>query len=217
MRSAVLEGACPVFMANSWRLHQVFTELVDPDPNMQTKKIIRIFIVTAGILAIPLVAMQFTSEVNWTLSDFAIMGALLTGTGFMYELAMMTAHSLVHRLAIAIAVGAALFVTWVNLAVGIIGDNNPANLLFIGVIVVGIIGALLSRFQPRGLARTAFAMAACQALIPAIALIVWPSDFSPGVARVFLLNGCFALLFIGAGLLFLQVARKAAHPDRALA
>jgi uncharacterized membrane protein len=53
---------------------------------MRNKNIIRIALVTAAILAIPLVAMQFTDEVDWGLSDFIIIGALLLGTGLMYEL-----------------------------------------------------------------------------------------------------------------------------------
>jgi hypothetical protein len=38
------------------------------------------------LLLIPWVAMQYTSEVNWTLFDFAIMAAILLGSGFVCEL-----------------------------------------------------------------------------------------------------------------------------------
>mgnify|MGYP000483516586 CR=1 FL=1 len=48
---------------------------------IQSKRLSIIFIVTMSILLIPLIAMQFTNEVNWSLFDFLIAGALLIGTG----------------------------------------------------------------------------------------------------------------------------------------
>src|SRR5688572_15513319 len=44
---------------------------------MQNKNIFLIVLATAFILLIPLIAMQFTDEVNWNLTDFVIIGALL--------------------------------------------------------------------------------------------------------------------------------------------
>ena len=40
---------------------------------MQNKNIIRITLTTAFILLLPLLAMQFTDEVNWNLTDFAVL------------------------------------------------------------------------------------------------------------------------------------------------
>jgi hypothetical protein len=37
------------------------------------------------LLLIPLVAMQFTNQVDWSTSDFLIMGILLLGTGLIIE------------------------------------------------------------------------------------------------------------------------------------
>ena len=44
-------------------------------------------IIVAFILLVPLVAMQFTDEVVWTLSDFVVAGVLLFGSVLVYELA----------------------------------------------------------------------------------------------------------------------------------
>ena len=48
----------------------------------------RLFIIlfsTGLLLLIPLIAMQFTDQVNWSLSDFAVMGVLLISTGLICE------------------------------------------------------------------------------------------------------------------------------------
>jgi hypothetical protein len=126
----------------------------------------------ALILLLPLLAMQFTTEVAWDFADFMIFGALLAGAGGAYELAMRVSGHRAYRAAIAVALAAAFILIWVNLAVGIIGDEgNPANLMYVGVLAVGIIGASITRGQPRGMARTLSVMAFAQGLVPVIALL----------------------------------------------
>jgi predicted membrane channel-forming protein YqfA (hemolysin III family) len=53
---------------------------------MQNKRRIIIFVGLALLLLIPFFAMQFTYEVNWTLSDFLVAGVLLFVTGLLIEL-----------------------------------------------------------------------------------------------------------------------------------
>ena len=53
---------------------------------MKSKRLQFIGFTILLLLLIPLVAMQFTSEVNWTLSDFVVGGMLLFGTGIICEL-----------------------------------------------------------------------------------------------------------------------------------
>ena len=166
---------------------------------------------TAAILLAPLVAMQFTDEVNWGLLDFIVMGILLFGTGLTYVLISRISESIVYRTAVGVAVVAGLLLIWLNLAVGIIGsEDNPANLMYIGVLAVGIIGAIIARFQPRGMARTMFATALAQILVPVIVLIIWRSSLeeSPGIVGVFGLNAFFAALFVVSALLFRSVSRR---------
>ncbi|MBD1919520.1 hypothetical protein H6F77_00070 [Microcoleus sp. FACHB-831] len=81
-------------------------------------------------------------------------------------------NSTAYRSAIGIAIAAALILVWLSLGVGIIGkDGDPANLMYFGVLAVGIIGAIIARLQPYGMARTLFATAFAQALVTAIALL----------------------------------------------
>ena len=80
-----------------------------------------IFAVIAGLLLIPLIAMQFTDEVNWSISDFVIMGFLLSGTGLLCELAIRKVTKTKHRIILCAAVVGVFLVVWGELAVGIFG------------------------------------------------------------------------------------------------
>ena len=73
---------------------------------------------TVAILLVPLIAMQFTSEVNWRLSDFIIMGILIFGFGSLF---IMTARRVDResRLLVGLAILAAFMYIWTELAVGI--------------------------------------------------------------------------------------------------
>ncbi len=88
---------------------------------MQNKRLIGIVLTVALLLLIPLIAMQFTEEVNWTLFDFVVMGILLLGTGLMCELVLRRVKKIGHRIAICGALLLALLIIWAELAVGVFG------------------------------------------------------------------------------------------------
>ena len=88
---------------------------------IQNKRLIGIVITVVFLLLIPFIAMQFTDEVKWALSDFVVMGVLLPGTGLMCELVMRKVKKIEHRIALCVALLAALFLIWAELAVGIFG------------------------------------------------------------------------------------------------
>lgn len=174
-------------------------------------------IATASILMVPLVAMQFTGEVNWSPFDFIVMGILLFGSGLTYVLISRISESIAYRTAVGVAVVAGLLLIWVNLAVGIIGsEDNPANVLYLGVLLVGFIGAGIARFRPRGMVRALFVTALAQMLVPVIALFIWRPSFDdpPGIVGVFMLNAFFAALFVVSGLLFGRAAQH--YPEQSL-
>lgn len=87
----------------------------------KNKRLTGILLTVALLLLIPLIAMQFTNEVNWTLADFIVMGALLLGTGLMCELVLRKVNKVKHRIAICGALLIALVLIWIELAVGIFG------------------------------------------------------------------------------------------------
>ena len=185
---------------------------------MQNKNIIRITLATAFILLLPLLAMQFTDEVVWDLTDFAVAGALLFGAGLTYELVARKAGNIAYRAAVGLAVAAAFILIWVNLAVGLIGsEDNSANLIYVGVLAVGIIGAIIARLQSHGMARALFATALAQALIAVIALIAGMAQY-PGssVSEIVNLNVFFVALWVGSALLFRRASATGSKRNRRL-
>lgn len=84
---------------------------------MRNHGIAWIALATALILLIPLVAMQYTSDVNWTAGDFAVAGVLLFGTGSAFVLATRILPQ--HRALVAAVLAAGFVYLWAELAVGV--------------------------------------------------------------------------------------------------
>ncbi|WKK74737.1 hypothetical protein QYS49_24025 [Marivirga salinae] len=89
---------------------------------MENKRLFLILLSAVILLLIPLIAMQFTNEVDWDFTDFMIMGILLFGTGLWCELVMREVKPIKTRLIICGAILFALFLIWAELAVGIFGS-----------------------------------------------------------------------------------------------
>jgi hypothetical protein len=135
-----------------------------------------IFWVAAALaLLTPLVAMRFTDEVNWTTFDFAFAAGMLGSVGLGLELAFRRSRSPAYRLATALALAAGFLIVWITGAVGIVGsERDDANLLFLGVLIVALLGALVARFRSAGMAWAMIAAAVAQLLVPPVAWVVWP-------------------------------------------
>jgi hypothetical protein len=88
---------------------------------MKNKRLTGIVLTIALLLFIPLIAMQFTDEVNWTLSDFVTAGILLLGTGLMCDFVMRKVTKTEHRIGIIAVILVVLILIWAELAVGLFG------------------------------------------------------------------------------------------------
>ncbi|HEX6981370.1 MAG TPA: hypothetical protein VF181_01285 [Balneolaceae bacterium] len=114
-----------------------------------------------------------------------------------------------YKFAVALALAAALFPFYVELAVGVIDPpGGPIIWMELGVLVVGIIGAIIARFRPSGMARALFATALAQTLVAVIALIVLPAHPASPPIEILGVNGLFVALFVGSALLFQYAARE---------
>ncbi len=90
-----------------------------PTPPSLGKSLRIVALVTAAILMIPLVAMQFTTEVNWTASDFVAAGILIGFTGLVMTLALRKFRTPRGRLVAIGMIGLSFLYLWAEMAVGI--------------------------------------------------------------------------------------------------
>ena len=94
---------------------------------MKNKRPLIIIVIVGILLLIPLVAMQFTNEVNWDLADFAVMGVLLLSTGFACEFVLRKVTSTKNRILLCGIILTILLIVWAELAVGIFGTPLAGN------------------------------------------------------------------------------------------
>lgn len=87
----------------------------------QNKRLIAILFSIAALLLVPLIAMQFTAEVQWTLLDFVAAGSLLVAGGLTLELLLRRVKGRNKRALLIIVLMIFLLLVWVELAVGIFG------------------------------------------------------------------------------------------------
>jgi len=87
----------------------------------ENKRLLGIVLTAALLLLLPLLAMQFTDDVDWGPLDFAIMGILLFGTGLMCEFVLRKIKNNGYRIALVGAILIVFFLIWAELAVGIFG------------------------------------------------------------------------------------------------
>jgi len=149
-------------------------------------------------LLLPFVAMQFTSDVNWTASDLIFAAAMIGGSGLLFELTVSMSDNNAYRIGVALALAAAFLTIWATGAVGMIGDEgNPLNLMFAGVIALALLGSALGGFKAPGMAKAMVAAAVAQFLAATIGMF---SD---------LLGGIYSAMFAGIWLASAAMFRRA--------
>lgn len=182
---------------------------------MKHKDYLLIALVPLALLLLPITGQLTVDGWNWSWHDFVFAWVVFTfATWFFRLLVTRPMANFAYKLGVTLAVLTGFFITWTNLAVQIIGDENPGNLLYMLTILGGFIGVGVSRFQPTALAKVAFGMAAALLVIPVISVLLWPADFNPGYPKVQVLSSCCAAMFIASGLLF---RRAASQPQKPLA
>ena len=172
-------------------------------PRRRNRWSLAIWGTAAVLLLLPAIAMRFSDTgVDWDARDFMVMGVMFFIACGSYEVVARISDNTAYRAASGIALVTAFLTVWVNLAVGMLGsEQNPANLLFGGVLAIALLGALVARFRPRGMARAMRAAATAQAAMALYALF-------GGYAEVTLHVGLFALPWLLSARLFKKAARE---------
>ena len=162
------------------------------------KTLLRVALVSLGLLMVPAVASRLVEGWNWPAGAFVRVYLLFFATGLVYALVARRMRAWSYKVAVGVALVTAFALGWSTM-VQMADSGHPERLWFLSVLVVGIIGALLARLHARGLARTLFAMAAALALIA----LFLPSGAPPGFAlRIAIGHGVCVALFLASGLLF---------------
>ena len=108
-----------------------------------------------------------------------------------------------YRSAVGIALATALILGWVAAGVGVIGaDGDPSNMMYVGVVAVGVIGSIVVRFRPQGMSGALLATALAQMLVAVIALVAGLGLPASPPMELLLLNGFFVVMWVGSGWLF---------------
>ena len=79
-------------------------------------------LIIAGLLLIPLIAMQFSNAVHWDVFDFVVMGILLLCVGLAYILVSEKIRHFDYKIAVYILIAIIFFLIWAELGVGIFGS-----------------------------------------------------------------------------------------------
>lgn len=87
-----------------------------------------------AVLLVPL-ALDFP----WTVGDFIFAAVIFAIVGGILELSVWRSPHWSYRIAVGLAVAGAVLHVWITGAVGIIGsEDNPGNLVYLGVLAVAI-------------------------------------------------------------------------------
>ena len=90
---------------------------------MPKKNIILIFITVLFLLCIPLIAMQFSNEVDWNPFDFLIAGILFLSAGLLINYITRKIHKKKTKLLLVLGIISIVVLIFIELAVGIF--NSP--------------------------------------------------------------------------------------------
>lgn len=173
------------------------------------KKGLRAFVwgAAACLLLVPAVAMLCFphSGVDWTVSDFVVMGGMLSIACGLYEFGAWMSGNTAYRAGFGLAAFTAFLTLWVNLAVGMLGSEGSAiNLMLACVPGIALVGGWVAAFKPKGMALAMTATAIVQCLVVGVGLAM--REFAP---LELALTAMFALPWLASAALFHNAARDA--------
>ncbi len=165
----------------------------------------------AALLALAWVLQSMTGSPEWTMSDYVVAAGLLAVPLVIYELAQRKSPLWSYRAGAALGLCASAMLVWINGAVGIIGsEDNPANLMYAGVLVIALSGAFVARFEAEGLVRTMRAAALGHVVITLIAIAGGMGLPSTGPLKLIAINAFFIAFWWTASMLFSMAAGQGA-------
>ena len=122
----------------------------------------------------------------------------------------MTTAKTAYRSALALAIATPFILLWMIGAVGVLGaDGDRGDVMYIGVFAVVIVGTVIARLRPGGMARVLVAAAVAQSLVAVIAIMAGLHRVPySSVGEILGFNAFFVALFLASAWLFHRAARE---------
>lgn len=151
------------------------------------------------------------SETWSTIAEFAGLAMII---GILIFVVTHLSQNRTYRYALLLAFVPVFLILWINLAVGIIGEpEHPANLIYIGVPVVAVIGSIVAQFKSAGMARAMNLAATAQGVVAAVTLLIARDEPSRWYWSILILNVVLVLVWMGSAALFRKAARSRVHKE----
>ena len=117
------------------------------------KTMLRVALVSLGLLMVPLVASRVVNDWNWNAGAFVRVYLLFFVTGMLYAAIANKMGAWAYKAGVGVALFAGFALGWSTMA-QTADSGHPERLWYLSVLVVGFIGACLARLKARGLAVT---------------------------------------------------------------
>ena len=190
-----------LFVFVLWIFFETSVGIVKENTTHMSQWLKTILYVALGALAalmVPLVASRFVKDWHWNAGSFVFVYVVFFAVGMAYALIARKMGVWSYKVGIGMALFCGFGLAWSTM-VHVADSGHPERFVYYSVLVVGLVGALLSRLKARGLAYTLFAMAATYALIA----VILPSGAPPDLARNMAMGHvAFVVMLISSGLLF---------------
>lgn len=171
--------------------------------------VLRVALASLALLMVPLVASRLVEGWNWSAGAFVRVYLLFFLTGMLYAAIARRMGSWSYKAGVALAMAAGFALAWSTM-VQTADSGHPERLWYLSVLVVGFLGACLSRLKAPGLSITLFTMAALLAIIS----VLLPSGAPPDMAlRMAIGHGVFVALFTASGLLLRHASLVRVNPQ----
>ena len=159
-------------------------------------------------MALALLALPWIAGAPWTGFDYIFAAVMFALVGGAIELFFRMSSNLAYRAGAGLAVIGCFLLVWVNGAVGFFGDeDNPANLVFLAIILTVVTGAIIARLKAPGMARTAYTAAALQLLIGIVGYSAgWAAPGGQGIYEAVMGTTLFCGIWLASALLFRNAA-----------
>ncbi|GAB4360960.1 MAG: hypothetical protein OHK0021_05050 [Bryobacter sp.] len=138
---------------------------------------------------------------NWPVKAFLLAYVLFFAVGMAYVLIARNGSHWTYKLAVALALAGGFVLIWSSM-VRASETDNPVNLIYLAVPLVGAAGAAWARLKARGMAWAMYAMAIAMLATLLLKQIVLADTTAGPLRNLFVGRGCFVALFAKAGRLF---------------